>query len=347
MGGKGSKPKKSKKEVKAEVKTYKLLLLGTGESGKSAIFKQMKDIYGKKFSQEDLEHYRNVIHENVCEAMQLLCEGVKSLGFEADLQNSAELESFLASDRSSLNSQSTIEGKTVGDLVEILWKDPAVQKAWLKRSALQIVETHQIFLDEVNRLKQSGYLPSKEDIVYSRVRSSGVVTEKFEIEGKTFELYDVGGQRNERKKWIHVFDNVHAVIFVNALSEYDQVCFEDGTTNRMQESLTLFKSMAEHELFKSTGFILFLNKTDILKKKLGPHPINEVPDFSDYSGGEDFDKATQYFIKKFEDVSKVANPNRNLYIHLMCAADASNVKKVFDDCRAVLMDNAIKSSGAV
>ena len=36
-------------------------------------------------------------------------------------------------------------------------------------------------------------------------------------------MFDVGGQRNERRKWIHCFDNVTAVIFVTAISEYDQV----------------------------------------------------------------------------------------------------------------------------
>ena len=46
-------------------------------------------------------------------------------------------------------------------------------------------------------------------------------------------MYDVGGQRNERKKWIHCFDGVTAVIFVVGLSEYDQCLVEDGVTNRM------------------------------------------------------------------------------------------------------------------
>ena len=36
-------------------------------------------------------------------------------------------------------------------------------------------------------------------------------------------IYDVGGQRNERRKWIHCFDDVTAVIFVAAINEYDQV----------------------------------------------------------------------------------------------------------------------------
>ena len=50
-------------------------------------------------------------------------------------------------------------------------------------------------------------------------------------------MYDVGGQRNERKKWIHCFDGVTAVIFVVGLSEYDQALLEDDSANRMVSNL--------------------------------------------------------------------------------------------------------------
>ena len=43
-------------------------------------------------------------------------------------------------------------------------------------------------------------------------------------------MFDVGGQRTERKKWIHCFDNVTAIIFVIALSEYNLKLAEDGRT---------------------------------------------------------------------------------------------------------------------
>lgn len=43
-------------------------------------------------------------------------------------------------------------------------------------------------------------------------------------------VYDVGGQRSERKKWIHCFDEVNAIIFIVALSEYDQTLHEDEHT---------------------------------------------------------------------------------------------------------------------
>ena len=45
-------------------------------------------------------------------------------------------------------------------------------------------------------------------------------------------MFDVGGQRSERKKWIHCFEGVTAIIFCVALSGYDQVLHEDETTVR-------------------------------------------------------------------------------------------------------------------
>jgi len=40
-------------------------------------------------------------------------------------------------------------------------------------------------------------------------------------------IFDIGGQRSERKKWIHCFEGVTAIIFIVALSEYDLCLIED------------------------------------------------------------------------------------------------------------------------
>lgn len=40
-------------------------------------------------------------------------------------------------------------------------------------------------------------------------------------------MFDVGGQRSERKKWIHCFEGVTCIIFCAALSAYDMVLVED------------------------------------------------------------------------------------------------------------------------
>jgi len=60
----------------------KLLLLGSGESGKSTIFKQMRILYGSPRSEDDLRFYGVVVRSNVVVAMRKLCTHLKNLGLE-------------------------------------------------------------------------------------------------------------------------------------------------------------------------------------------------------------------------------------------------------------------------
>ena len=63
-----------------------------------------------------------------------------------------------------------------------------------------------------------------------RPECDGVHGAHFRFKNLNFKLFDVGGQRSERKKWIHCFEDVTAIIFCVAMSEYDQVLHEDETT---------------------------------------------------------------------------------------------------------------------
>ncbi len=95
-------------------------------------------------------------------------------------------------------------------------------------------------------------------------------------------MFDVGGQRSERKKWIHCFENVTAIIFMAAISEYDQVLVEDEAVNRLDEALTLFDSICNSRWFVKTSIILFLNKKDLFAEKLPRSPMGDY--FKDYTG---------------------------------------------------------------
>jgi guanine nucleotide-binding protein subunit alpha len=55
-------------------------------------------------------------------------------------------------------------------------------------------------------------------------------------------MFDVGGQRSERKKWIHCFENVTSIIFCVALSEYDQTLLEESNQVRLTTSPTAIHS---------------------------------------------------------------------------------------------------------
>jgi hypothetical protein len=70
-------------------------------------------------------------------------------------------------------------------------------------------------------------MPTDQDILRSRVTTTGITETTFKVGELTYKLFDVGGQRSERKKWIHCFENVTALVFLVNLSEYDQMLYED------------------------------------------------------------------------------------------------------------------------
>jgi guanine nucleotide-binding protein subunit alpha len=150
----------------------------------------------------------------------------------------------------------------------------------------------------------------------------------------TYRLFDVGGQRSERKKWIHCFENVTALVFLVALSEYDQTLYEDSTVNRMQESLTLFDSICNSRWFVKTSIILFLNKIDLFAEKLQHSPLGYY--FPDYRGAggsgrgqqgaeEEYDAACEYFLHRFVSLNQSA-ASKQIYAHYTCATDTQQIK---------------------
>lgn len=155
-------------------------------------------------------------------------------------------------------------------------------------------------------------------------------------------MFDVGGQRSERKKWIHCFENVTTILFLVAISEYDQLLFEDETVNRMQEALTLFDSICNSRWFIKTSIILFLNKIDRFREKLPISPMKNY--FSDYeglfteryfcsianlvwdTGGEDYAAACDYILNRF--VSLNQSETKQIYTHFTCATDTTQIRFV-------------------
>ncbi len=81
---------------------------------------------------------------------------------------------------------------------------------------------------------------------------------------------------------MHCFQDVTAVIFCVALSEYDLKLQEDDETNRMHESVKLFKEICNSKWFVDTSMILFLNKKDLFEQKIQHVDLNIC--FPEYRG---------------------------------------------------------------
>jgi len=116
------------------------------------------------------------------------------------------------------------------------------------------------------RICSPDYVPTNEDIIRCKLRTTGIQDISFITNDRKFTIVDVGGQRSERRKWLHAFNGVGAIIFLTAIDEYDgKTLAEDSNTDRLVESLNLFEKLTESEWLQQTTFILFLNKIDLTK----------------------------------------------------------------------------------
>eukprot|EP00479_Gromia_sphaerica_P011833 TRINITY_DN600_c0_g2_i5.p1 TRINITY_DN600_c0_g2~~TRINITY_DN600_c0_g2_i5.p1 ORF type:complete len:241 (+),score=32.70 TRINITY_DN600_c0_g2_i5:262-984(+) len=160
-----------------------------------------------------------------------------------------------------------------------LWADPGIQNTHKLRNRIitrgdsekqlifQFPYDAEYFFSRLDIISDPDYIPEFEDMVHSRNRTTGILESSLLVHKDPFHVVDVGGQRSERKKWIHCFEGVTGVIFVIALSDYDLKLFEDERVNRMDEALSLFEEICNSRWFQKTSTILFLNKSDLFKRK--------------------------------------------------------------------------------
>lgn len=317
----------------------KILLLGSGESGKSTIVKQMKIIHQNGYTVDELALYRLTIYKNLIDCSKALISAMRQFGIEPVMEVNREYTDYLLDYQVDPDPHTPLESK-VGIAVESLWRDGCVEVLMERQSEFYMMDSAPYFFEQAMRIADPAYIPVEADVLRARTKTTGIYETRFTMGQLSIHMFDVGGQRSERKKWIHCFENVTSIIFCVALSEYDQVLLEESNQNRMMESLVLFDSVVNSRWFMRTSIILFLNKVDLFKAKLGRSPLGHY--FPDYSGGNDVNRAAKYLLWRFNQVNRA---HLNLYPHLTQATDTSNIRLVFAAVKETILQNALKDSG--
>jgi len=317
-------------------KYIKLLLLGAGESGKSTLFKALIHIY-VGYSEEDFQNLIPTIQGNIISSMNVLLEESAAYG-PLETAEAKEAKTFFDSNYS--NNDFT---KEMAACITKLWADEGIKKTYASRSNFQLVDSAKYFFEKVNQISDSNYLPNKDDMLQLRIQTTGIRENSFNIGGTDFKMVDVGGQRNERRKWIHCFEGVTAIIFVAAISEYDQVLFEDEDKNRMEEALELFDEMCNSKYFTTTSMILFLNKRDLFQEKIDKVPLTKCNAFADYTG-TGYEEGCAYIKQAF--LAKNANASKKqVYVNFTCATDTSHIATVFNAVKDIIINKCLLDAG--
>ncbi|XP_062268788.1 guanine nucleotide-binding protein subunit alpha-11-like isoform X2 [Platichthys flesus] len=316
---------------------FKLLLLGTGESGKSTFIKQMRIIHGSGYSEADRRGFTRLVLQNIVTAIQALIHAMKTLQVDyIDAHNTICADKLSKVEAAMV---CALEPWQV-DAIRNVWNDHSVQRCYDRRREFQLSDSAKYYLSDLDRITSPFYIPTLQDILRVRVPTTGIIEYPFDLSKAIFRMVDVGGQRSERKKWIHCFENVTSIIFLAALSEYDQVLYENPDENRLRESLALFKTLLSYPWFQESSTILFLNKTDLLEEKISQSHLATY--FPNYKGRRnDADSAKKFILQMYKE--NHSGHGKHLYTHYTCATDTENIRIVFKDVKDMLFrDNLNK-----
>uniref|UniRef100_A0A1I7UAN4 G-protein alpha subunit n=1 Tax=Caenorhabditis tropicalis TaxID=1561998 RepID=A0A1I7UAN4_9PELO len=223
------------------------------------------------------------------------------------------------------------------------------------------------FYPNLERIAVANYIPTTEDLIHMRQTTLGVHEISFDFTKHTIRLIDVGGQKTERRKWIHFFEGVTAVIFICSMASFNQTVEEEpksfvwesslnrvqnkvlvrssgkakvekpGMINRLDESVELFKSIRENGFLRNSNFMLFLNKVDLLAKKLSKIAFSDYfPDYKQWINGDNSVPSVAEFIESM--FREGLEAEHRIFAHLIQANVTSNVEYTFGLCCDVIFE---------
>uniref|UniRef100_A0A671L4F5 Guanine nucleotide-binding protein subunit alpha n=1 Tax=Sinocyclocheilus anshuiensis TaxID=1608454 RepID=A0A671L4F5_9TELE len=372
--------KQLRRDKRDSRRELKLLLLGTGESGKSTFIKQMRIIHGTGYTDEDKRGFTKLVYQNIFTSMQSMIRATETLKigykYEQNKANAMLVKEVDIEKVSSFN-QPYISA------IKMLWTDPGIQEAYDRRREYQLSDSTKYFgfddgfiswvkllyvspqasvltngvfsspfllqrgtsyLSDLDRIAEPSYLPTQQDVLRVRIPTTGIIEYPFDLQSIIFRMVDVGGQRSERRKWIHCFENVTSIMFLVALSEYDQVLVESDNENRMEESKALFRTIITYPWFQNSSVILFLNKKDLLEEKISySHLVDYFPEFD--GPQRDAQAAREFILKMFVDLNP--DSDKIIYSHFTCATDTENIRFVFAAVKDTILQLNLKEYNLV
>jgi len=278
------------------------------------------------------KNYLSIISSNIIDSMKILVTEAEKRGKVLQGQNNDYSNTIKTHDSFELN-------ESIVGAVTSLWNDPAIRETWDLKSQFQIIDSASYFFERVDVYAQPNFTPQDEDILKSRAKTTGIIEVKFDLENQNFMIVDVAGQRSERRKWLHCFEEVTAILFCVGISEYDQVIAEDGKTNRLIEAVNLFSEICNSRWFGKVDMVLFLNKEDLFKEKI--KKIN-MDCFPEYQGGTDYAAGLDFLKEKFKGLNKT---EKDLYVHVTVATETDNVRIVFDAVTSIILNKILAGMG--
>ncbi|ORZ37350.1 guanine nucleotide binding protein, alpha subunit, partial [Catenaria anguillulae PL171] len=324
-----------KEEAKKDSESRKILLLGTSESGKSTVVRQMKLISTGNLSDYREAEWRPILQGNILRGVHELLHAMAQL--DISLANTNESAMLRNLPENAVRSPPTPFPEEWSEAVLTVYKDPSLKVAFERRHEATVLDNISYLFQHIPRLMTPNASISNEDILFARLETTGCSETKLNMYGLNYKVYDVPGSRSERHAWVPFFDDANVILFVVSTSSYDQTLAEDPSTNRLLEAMVVFEQVCNNPLLENTAIILFLNKIDLLASKFKAEAFTvPFPDFAAPPPGEDMtEHVLKFLAKKFYYLNH--KRERKLYVHNTCATDTNQVRVVLATVNKIII----------
>ena len=197
-----------------EHKVVKILLLGCGQSGKSTLLKQIRIIHQDGYSEQERKKYLPIVYSNTIKSLNDIISSMGKLHIDfADPTRKDDAVCFGVMTKQTNEVELTPE---VGELMDRLWRDAGVQLSFSRSREYQLNDSAAYYLNDLSRISHAHYVPTEQDVLHTWVRTIGISTTKFKSQGLLFRVFDMGGDKSQRKKWIHCFEGIILIVAIQS-----------------------------------------------------------------------------------------------------------------------------------
>ncbi|KAI1893178.1 hypothetical protein AGOR_G00141230 [Albula goreensis] len=129
------------------------------------------------YTKEEQIAFKSIIYGNILQSALAIIRGMELLGIEFGSPSASADSQKLQNLADSIEEGSM--PPELADVIMRLWKDPGVQAGFDRAAEYQLNDSAAYYLNEMDRITKADYLPTEQDVLRSRVKTTGIIEEQF------------------------------------------------------------------------------------------------------------------------------------------------------------------------